>query len=151
MESTSQKYFTAAISFSPGLVQDPSSGSNLARPLKGVGSYFSPSITIVGGIHMLVEGPRSELYMDTSRGYDTGLPKEWESRDRELLELSVRAFGLVRRNSRNGIAAGTSSRKGEFGRRSAPSLLKSPPPRPDKGLEDNLNEYAVDDITTMQK
>ncbi|KAJ8448959.1 hypothetical protein Cgig2_030815 [Carnegiea gigantea] len=83
----------------------PSSGSDLGWPLEWDGSYSNSSTTMVGDIPMLAVRTGSRLAMDTSHRYDTGLPEEYESRDKELLELSLRKFGLARRTSRNRIAA----------------------------------------------
>ncbi|KAJ8424393.1 hypothetical protein Cgig2_014218 [Carnegiea gigantea] len=54
----------------------PSSRPNRAGLLEEAGSCSDSSTTIVGGISTPVEGHESELAMDISHGYDTGLPKE---------------------------------------------------------------------------
>ena len=51
----------------------------------------------MGSILMLAKGLDIKLANETSHWHDTRLPKEEESSDRELLELSVRRFGLTRR------------------------------------------------------
>ncbi|KAJ8453102.1 hypothetical protein Cgig2_014865 [Carnegiea gigantea] len=54
------------------------------------GSSSGSSTTLVGGMPTLAECHESKLAMDTFHGYDTCLPEEEDSRDRELLELSSR-------------------------------------------------------------
>ncbi|KAJ8430261.1 hypothetical protein Cgig2_022719 [Carnegiea gigantea] len=59
-----------------GASTGPSSGSDLAELLEGVGFYSDFLTTTMGGIPTLAEGLGSELAMDTFNEYDTGLPEE---------------------------------------------------------------------------
>ncbi|KAJ8439839.1 LOW QUALITY PROTEIN: hypothetical protein Cgig2_023001 [Carnegiea gigantea] len=80
MEGASASYRDAPSTY-PGCIRvfirsSLSSGSDLSGPLEGAGSYFGSSATIMVSIPTLAEGLGSELAVDTSQGYDIGLPKE---------------------------------------------------------------------------